>query len=425
MARFFYTVLYYSLLPVIVLRLLYRGWRAPAYRRRIAERFGLFPAPRLPARPIWIHAVSVGETLAAVPLVLALRQRYPTLPIVVTTMTPTGSERVRATFGDAVFHVYAPYDMPDSIGRFLQRINPLAAIIMETELWPNTIAALQRRGIASIVANARLSEKSARGYRRVAALTRPMLNMIDCIAAQTQADAARFVALGALQKNVRVTGSIKFDIALGESQLQRAAEVREGWGGDARKIVIGASTHDGEESALIAAYKTLKNDYTELLLVLVPRHPERFERVAQMIAAEGLQYARRSRGDSVSRATDVVLADTMGEMLLLLGASDIAFVGGSLIERGGHNMLEPAAWGLPVVTGESDFNFAEVSRLLQESGGLVKVKDTSALTNQLARWLRSDGARSSAGDAARTVVEKNKGALGRLVELIAAKMPLV
>lgn len=422
MARFFYTLLYYSLLPLIVLRLLYRAWRAPAYARRIGERFGLFAAPVLPARPLWIHAVSVGETLAAVPLVQALRQRYPALPIVITTMTPTGSERVRASFGDSVFHVYAPYDMPDAIGRFLRRINPLAAIVMETELWPNTIAALQRRGIACIVANARLSEKSARGYRRVAALTCPMLNMIDCIAAQTQADAARFVALGAPQKNVRVTGSIKFDIALDESLQQRATEVRVGWGGDSRSIVIGASTHEGEESALIAAYKTLKNEYADLLLILVPRHPERFERVAQAIAAAGLQYVRRSRGDGVSSATDVVLADTMGEMLLLLGASDIAFVGGSLIERGGHNMLEPAAWGLPVVTGESDFNFAEVSRLLQESGGLVKVKDATSLTNQLARWLRSDGARSSAGDAARSVVEKNKGALGRLVELIAARL---
>jgi 3-deoxy-D-manno-octulosonic-acid transferase len=249
-----------------------------------------------------------------------------------------------------------------------------------------------------------------------------MLNMIDCIAAQSRADAARFVALGAPQKNVTVTGSIKFDVTLDESLQQRAVAVRAQWGGGARSIVIGASTHEGEEGALLAAYKTLKNDYRDLLLVLVPRHPERFDRVAQIIASEGLQYARRSRNDGVTSTTDVVLADTMGEMLLLLGAGDIAFVGGSLIERGGHNTLEPAAWGLPVVTGESDFNFAEVSRLLQESGGLVKVKDAPMLTNQLARWLRSDGARSSAGDAARKVVEQNKGALGRLVELITKRI---
>lgn len=420
MARFLYSLFYYSLLPLIVLRLLYRALRAPAYRRRIGERFGLFRAPPLTARPLWIHAVSVGETLAAVPLVQALQQRYPAQPIVITTMTPTGSERVRAVFGDTVFHVYAPYDMPDAIARFLRRVDPLIAIVMETELWPNTIAALHRRGIAIVVANARLSEKSARGYRRVAALTHPMLGMIDCIAAQTQADAARFIALGAPPKNLQVTGSIKFDITLDGALRQRALDVRAQWGGTARRIVIGASTHEGEESALLAAYKTLKRDYTDLLLVLVPRHPERFERVAQMIATAGLSHAQRSRNERVSNATDVVLADTMGEMLVLLGASDIAFVGGSLIERGGHNMLEPAAWGLPVVTGESDFNFAEVSRLLQQSGGLVKVKDAAALTNQLARWLRSDGVRASAGDAARAVVAQNKGALGRLVELIAA-----
>jgi len=429
MARFFYTILYYCLLPLIVLRLFYRALRAPAYASRIGERFGWFSlstsaAPAFATRPIWLHAVSVGETLAAVSLVQALRNRYPQLPIVITTMTPTGSERVRAIFGDTVSHVYAPYDMPDSIARFLNRINPIAAIVMETELWPNTIAALHKRGIASIVANARLSEKSARGYRRVAALTRPMLDAIDCIAAQTPADAERFVALGASPRNVRVTGSIKFDIALDELLEQRAREVRVQWGGATRRIVIGASTHDSEESALIDAYRVLKKDYADLLLVLVPRHPERFERVAQTIAAAELRYARRSSNENVSDTTDVVLADTMGEMLPLLGASDIAFVGGSLIERGGHNMLEPAAWGLPVVTGESDFNFTEVSRLLQESGGLIKVKDVSALTNQLARWLRSDGARSAAGDAARRVVAQNKGALGRLVELIAARLSL-
>jgi 3-deoxy-D-manno-octulosonic-acid transferase len=428
MARFLYTVLYYSLLPLILLRLCYRAWRAPAYASRIAERFGFFPeikgaASTLAARPIWIHAVSVGETLAAVPLVQALRSRYPQISIVITTMTPTGSERVRAIFGDTVTHVYAPYDMPDSIARFLRRMNPVIAIVMETELWPNTIAALHRRGIATIVANARLSEKSARGYGRISALTRPMLNMINCIAAQTQVDAARFVALGAPQRNVRVTGSIKFDITLDDVLEQRALDVRAQWGGNARRVVIGGSTHEGEEAALLDAYKALKIDYTDLLLVLVPRHPERFERVAQLIATAGLNAARRSRDESVSNVTDVVLADTMGEMLPLLGASDIAFIGGSLIERGGHNMLEPAAWGLPVVTGESDFNFVEVSRLLQQSGGLVKVKDTAALTNQLARWLRSDGARSAAGDAARTVVAQNKGALGRLVGLIAALLP--
>jgi 3-deoxy-D-manno-octulosonic-acid transferase len=423
MARFLYTTLFYSLLPLILLRLLYRAWRAPAYAARIGERFGLFAANATPARPVWVHAVSVGETLAAVPLVRALRNRYPQLPVVITTMTPTGSERVRSIFGDSVMHVYAPYDLPDAIARFLKRVDPQLAIIMETELWPNTIAALRRRGVAVIVANARLSAKSARGYRRVAALTRPMLASIDCIAAQTTHDAGRFVELGAPRDNVHVTGSIKFDVSIDEALRQQAAGIRARWGGDTRRVVIGASTHEGEEVALLEAYRALKPRHADLLLVLVPRHPERFERVAQQIGAAGLQCARRSLAQEVTAATDVVLADTMGEMLQLLGASDIAFVGGSLIARGGHNMLEPAAWGLPVVTGESDFNFAEISRLLRDSGGLVQVHDAAALGAQLGHWLGSDDARIAAGAAAREVVAQNKGALGRLVGLIAARLP--
>ena len=422
MARFLYTVLYYSLLPLILLRLLYRAWRAPDYRRRIGERFGLFVPPRFSQAPVWVHAVSVGETLAAVPLVNALRERYPQLPIVITTMTPTGSARVRAQFGERVFHVYAPYDVPDAIARFLHRIRPQLAIVMETELWPNTIAMLHRRGVPVVVANARLSAKSARGYARVAALARPMLQQLDCVAAQTAADAERFVALGLPEARATVTGSIKFDVTLDQSLQQRAQQLRAQWGAG-RAIVIGASTHDGEEDALLTAYRSLKVDFPDLLLVLVPRHPERFERVAQLIESHRLRYARRSRGDAVTAESDVVLADTMGEMLLLLGASDIAFVGGSLIERGGHNMLEPAAWGLPVVTGLSDFNFVEASSLLQQQGALVKVADARALTIQLARWLKSAGLRSAAGDAARAVVENNKGALGRLVSIIAARLP--
>lgn len=414
--RWFYTLLFYLLLPVILLRIWWRGRRAPAYRRRIAERFGMFPRPRLRA-PIWVHAVSVGETIAAAPMIRALLARGEG-DIVVTTMTPTGSERVRALFGDSVFHVYAPYDLPGALGRFLRRIEPRLLIIVETELWPNTVHACATRGIPTLLANARLSERSARGYARVGGLSRAMLGELTRVVAQNTEDGERFVALGLPAERLRVSGSIKFDISIDDLLRDRAAAERAAWGAGQRLVWIAASTHDGEDEVLLQAHRQLLAVRPDALLVLVPRHPERFDDVAALAARAGMACVRRSRGDAVAADTTVLLGDTMGELLLLLGCADIAFVGGSLIERGGHNMLEPAAWGLPIITGDSDFNFREISAGLQQTGALVKVADGAALARELVALAADEEERRRRGERAAAMVAANRGALDRLLAAI-------
>ena len=413
MARWLYTLVYYLLLPLILLRLLWRATKAPAYRRRVAERFGYFPSPGL-RNAIWVHSVSVGETIAAAPLIRLLQERHPQRPLVVTTMTPTGSERVKALFGETVFHVYAPYDLPGAIGRFIKRVDPALLVIMETELWPNTIHYCRRNNIPVVLANARLSEKSRRGYRRLAALAGPMLRNLSSVVAQTADDADRFKSLGLPPETVSVSGSIKFDIELDAGLRQRAAELKQQYG-DSRPIWVAASTHQGEDEILLQAFTALLQTFPELLLILVPRHPERFDRVAGLAQQRGFRVQRRSQAPIPSGDTQVVVGDTMGELLLLYGLGDIAFVGGSLVENGGHNMLEAAAWELPIITGPSDFNFRAISDMLQRRGGLVKVRDASAMADQLQQWLASDDKRRAAGEAAARVVAENRGALNRLL----------
>ena len=421
MPRSLYTTVFYLITPLILLRLWLRARKAPAYGVRIAERFGFFKSRPAPGG-IWLHSVSVGETIAAAPLVKQLQQRYPELAIIVTTMTPTGSERVKALFADAVFHVYAPYDLPDALGRFLNNIQPSMMIIMETELWPNTVRACQQRNIPVVLANARLSAKSARGYQRFAPLTRPMLQGLSCVAAQHQQDGERFLSLGLPADQLQVTGSIKFDISVNEALREQAAELKARFSQQGqRPIMVAASTHAGEDEMLLAAFQAARQTCPQLLLILVPRHPERFNAVAQL--CEGFNYRRRADGCEPAADTQVYIADTMGEMMLLLGCADIAFVGGSLIERGGHNMLEPAAWGLPIITGDSDFNFLAISALLQQCGGLVKVAGQAELNQQLQQWLDDPNARTAAGQAALAVVEQNRGALDRLLAVIARCLP--
>lgn len=412
MARRLYTVLFYCAVPIIVLRLLLRSLRAPDYRRRIGERFGRFAAPKL-RNCIWIHAVSVGETVAAEPVVRELQKRYPQRDIVVTTMTPTGSERVRALFGDTVFHVYAPYDIPWAIRRFLRRVRPSLLLILETELWPNTLDQCRRRGIPAILINARLSARSAIGYQNLSMLSRPMLQDLSAVVAQTQADANRFQTLGLAPERLRVSGSIKFDITL-DAALQAQAQRERGAWGAGRPVWIGASTHAGEDEILLEVHRQLLAQYPALLLVLVPRHPERFNAVAELVERRGFSLARRSQTGVPAAGTQVLVCDTMGELLLLYGIADIAFVGGSLVERGGHNMLEAAAWARPIVTGSSDFNFLAISDKLQQAGALVKVASPTGLAEQLRRWLDDEDARQRAGQAAVNVVSGNRGALQKL-----------
>ncbi len=340
---------------------------------------------------------------------------YPELPITITTMTPTGSAQVKAAFGDAVFHVYVPYDMPGAVKRFLEKVQPALCLIVETELWPNLIHYTHKRKIPIIIANARLSEKSAKGYTALGPLTRDMLDKVSVVAAQGSNDGERFVSLGLPKQNLEITGNIKFDIQVSAQIRQKAAEIRAAWGKE-RPVWIAASTHDGEDELILGAFRQLREHMPDLLLVLVPRHPERFDKVAGLCRSQSFTVARRSKNEPVHPGIDIMLGDTMGELLTLFGASDVAFVGGSLVDRGGHNFLEPAAFGVPVVSGPSVFNFAQVSAALLDAGAMM-----TALPDDLASTvvkMFNTETHQKMSKAAIEVVAKNRGAEKKLLAIV-------
>ncbi|HEK1769360.1 lipid IV(A) 3-deoxy-D-manno-octulosonic acid transferase [Pseudomonas parafulva] len=418
MNRTLYTLLFHLGLPLVALRLFLRGRKAPAYRQRIAERF----ACKLPAMRqggIWVHAVSVGESIAAAPMVKALLKAYPDLPITLTCMTPTGSERIRAMFASEprVQHCYLPYDLPWAAARFLDHVRPKLGIIMETELWPNHIHQCARRGIPVALANARLSERSARGYARFAGLTRPMLEEMSLIAVQTETEAERFRSLGARAQCVQVTGSIKFDLKVDDQLLPRACQLREQWSALQRPVWIAASTHEGEDALILEAHQRLLQVHGDALLILVPRHPERFDAV-HVLCRERFTTVRRSSGAAVDGRVQVLLGDTMGELMFLYALADITFVGGSLVPTGGHNPLEPAALALPVITGPHVFNFLEISAMLREAGALQQVDDAEGLAAAVRRLIELPQDCRRMGEAGRTVMQANQGALQRLLEAL-------
>jgi 3-deoxy-D-manno-octulosonic-acid transferase len=419
--RLLYTALLYLMVLPILLRLLWRSRAQPAYRRRIGERFGFVPAPMQPVA-IWVHAVSVGETLAALPLIEALVARHGDGRVLVTTTTPTGSERVRETLGRRVQHVYAPYDLPAVIARFLARLRPQSVVVMETELWPNLFHALARRGIPLIVANARLSPASFRGYRRLRRFAAETLGNCSVIAAQSAADAERFRELGAPPQRVQVIGNLKFDLDAPQRQIDDGHALRSRLGAK-RPVWIAASTHEGEEALLLAAHHILLRSLPEALLLLVPRHPQRFDAVARLIEKSGLGYARRSvdpTSPATCRSPAVYLGDSMGEMFVYYAAADVAFVGGSLQRCGGHNVLEPAALGLPVLFGPHMDNFSAARDLLLAAGAAVQVDD-STLAATLAALLGDASRRACMGTAGKDAVDTNRGACARLLALIEAQ----
>jgi 3-deoxy-D-manno-octulosonic-acid transferase len=394
-----YQVLLYLIQPLIWLRLLLRSRKAPAYRKRWAERYG-FCAGKVVPGGIMLHSVSVGETLAAIPLVRALRHRYPALPITVTTMTPTGSERVQSAFGKDVHHVYLPYDLPGSMNRFLDQVNPKLVIIMETELWPNLINALHQRQIPLVIANARLSARSAAGYKKIGGFMRDMLRRITLIAAQNQEDGDRFIELGLKRSQLAVTGSLKFDISVTPELAARAVTLRRQWA-PRRPVWIATSTHDGEETILLEAHRKLLEKHPDLLLILVPRHPERFPTAKELVQKAGFSYTLRSSGEIPSGSTQVVIGDTMGELMLLYGIADLAFVGGSLVERGGHNPLEAAAHAIPVLMGPHTFNFKDICAKLSQAEGLITVTDVDSLVKEVETLLTDEDYRRYYGRTCR------------------------
>ena len=418
----FYQILLYLIQPLIWLRLLLRSRKSPAYRKRWGERYGFYRNKVVPGG-ILLHSVSVGETLAAIPLVRALRHRYPTLPITVTTMTPTGSERVMSAFGKDVHHVYLPYDLPGAMRRFLNTVRPKLVIVMETELWPNMIAALHQRQIPLVIANARLSARSAQGYSKLGSFMRRLLGKITLIAAQNQEDGERFIELGLKRAQLAVTGSIKFDISVTPELAARAVTLRRQWAPH-RKVWIAASTHQGEEAIMLQAHRRLLSQFPDLLLILVPRHPERFKETEQLTQKGGFNYLMRSSGLIPTPQTQVVIGDSMGELMLLYGIADMAFVGGSLVERGGHNPLEPAAHAIPVLMGPHTFNFKDICAKLQQADGLITVADSDALVSEITTLLTDEDYRLWYGRHAVEVLHQNQGALQRLLQLLLPYLPL-
>lgn len=429
MNRAFYNFAFYLLLPLIVLRLLWRALflPAPAYAKRWGERLGFVRHAlegRTEQRWIWVHAASVGESVAISPLVLKLRQQRPEWGIVVTTMTPTGSERVEELFGHDVCHVYAPYDYAGAVKRFLASFRPAVLVLVETELWPNLVYYSKKSGARVMVANARLSEKSYRGYEKFAALGKPMLQQIDCIAAQAENDAQRFRRLGVADSVIQVTGSIKFDMALPDSLPRLADELRSRIEGQ-RAIWIAASTREGEDEKLLTALKLVQRRIPDVLLILVPRHPERFNSAEKLCEKHQLKVVRRSSEASVDVLTPVLLGDSMGELLMYYSLARIAFVGGSLVNTGCHNVLEPAALGLPVITGPSQFNFQTICEQLSEAGALLKVADEAELAETVVALFEDPARLQQMGEAARSTVEANRGALERIYALVEDWLPAV
>jgi 3-deoxy-D-manno-octulosonic-acid transferase len=421
--RLLYSALYYCLLPLLVLRMLWRSRRAPAYRRRLPERFGFFPPrPDDGAPGIWVHAVSVGETLAAVPLVEALLRDYPESRIVLTTTTPTGSERACTLFGDRVFHVYAPWDLPGSLRRFLHRTRPRLLVIMETELWPNMLHYSVAAGCRILLVNARLSERSARGYARVPGLTRWMLQKLDTLACQSATDGKRFLALGLPAPALAVTGNTKFDLELDDSLRARAAQLRRTFTAGGRPVLVAASTHGGEEALVLAAYRQAREAVGDCLLVLVPRHPERFDEAFVLCRQQGWQVLRRSAGINPSAADDILLGDTLGELPLLLGTATVAVFGGSLAGRGGHNVLEAAAWGVPVITGPHMENFVDISERMVAAGAMIQLESPAGLGSSLVELLGDPALRQRMGAAGMQVMARNRGSSARLLALLARQL---
>lgn len=434
MSRLAYTVILTLAMPVLILRLLWRSLRMPAYRARIGERFALH-APQFASglradardRLIWIHAVSVGEVAAAEPLINALLKEYPDLCIVLTTMTPTGAQRAESVLGQRVSHCYVPYDLPFLLGRFIRALKPDLVVLMETELWPNLIHACHRRDIPLLLANGRLSAKSAQNYRRIARVARQMLSSLNRIGAQSQDDADRFVFLGAGEHRVLVTGSLKFQLANGAA-TESGAPIFAALKAATRPIIIAASTREGEEAKVLDGLSSVWQSRPDVLLLLVPRHPQRFDEVAKLCVSRNLKVQRRSEfqesdsqknGRGLAADVQVLLGDSMGEMPDYYRCADIAFVGGSLVDTGCQNVLEPAALAIPVITGPSQYNFAAICRQLEDAGALHTVDDEQTLARYCLELLDAPDQRAAMGSAGKALVDANQQALPAHLSLVA------
>lgn len=421
----FYTLCIRLAVPVLLLRLLWRSRRNPAYRYKLFERLGyrLLNKPESRASEgdqwIWVHAVSVGETLAVAPLIEKLLNADPKRQVVVTSTTPTGRAQVERLFDKRVSCCWVPFDTPGSVARFLAHWRPSLTVLVETEIWPNIVLQCKRHKIPVMLANARLSSRSARGYARAGLLAKPVIASLTLIACQQKADARRFIALGADSHKTLVTGSVKFDIARSRVIRQRDSLLEQLAMSSDRLIFLAGSTHHGEEELVVAAFTQLRKNVPSALLVLAPRHPERTASITRSILAPSpFHWLLRSTGQVVSADTDILVLDTLGELAALTAAADVSFIGGSLVPHGGHNPLEAAAFGVPVITGPHTFNFLQIFRALGRAGGAIEVIDAETLGQSVTELLTQEVYRREVGSAGSRYVEENQGALVRQHALI-------
>ena len=412
---YLYNVLIYLAAPFAILLQLWRGLRDPSYRERIGERLGF--GPRITGLTIWVHAVSVGEVQAALPLIAQLRKRHPRYQVLLTTVTPTGAARARLLFGDQVMLRYVPLDLPGAVKRFFDRVQPKLAMILETELWPNLYGECGRRGVPLVLASARVSPRSVGKYRRLVPLFRQTLSHGIVIAAQSESDAERFRSIGATPERTHVTGNIKFDFEPPAGIEEQGRRWRE-TNAPGRRIWVAGSTHEGEETIVLDAHRRVLKRFPDALLVLVPRHPQRFDAVRDLLAKRHDRAANRSSGAAILPSTSVLLGDTMGELMMFYAAADVAFVAGSLVPIGGHNLLEPASVGRPVLTGPHNFNSEEIAQLLMDAGAAFIVSDTEQLAHAISGLLDAADLREVMGSAGRAVLDANRGALDRLLTLV-------
>ena len=416
--RQIYSLLFLALLPFVVARLYFKGKALPAYRARIAERFARYGMPRPTCAPVWIHAVSVGECEAAFPLVRRLRQEQPDIPILMTCTTPTGSSRIQAVLGSTVAHVYLPYDLPRIARRFLLFFRPRIGIIMETELWPNLFLCAREFGIPLMIANGRLSSRSTRGYQRLSWLIKPVLAGVSGIAAQSQEDADRYIEIGAVPSRVMDAGNIKYDISWTQEQAEASQELRSSWFGS-RPVIVAGSTHPGEEEQILHAFSTVRKSFSEALLILVPRHPERGLDVMSLCKASGYAVRLFSHSSGLSLDDDILVIDRVGELRRFYGAADLAYIGGTLIPHGGQNPLEPLVSRVPVIFGPSMSNFKEIRKRILDAKAGLEVRSSTELAEQIIRLLNSPVEASHMGERGEQMIHQNQGAVNRIYELTA------
>jgi 3-deoxy-D-manno-octulosonic-acid transferase len=414
--RYLYTLLgYLFLAPIFCIVLWFRGLRDPRYRRNFSQRFGNGDPIAEPS--IWVHAVSVGEVQAAAVLVRTLYDRYPGVPLVVTTLSPTGEERARALLGDRANIRFLPLDLPGSVRKFFDLVKPRIAVIFETELWPNLYHECGRRRVPLVLASARLSPRSMGRYRRFISLFREVLSNQVTIAAQGESDAERFRSLGADPQHTHVTGNLKFDFAVPANVKTKGAELRERYAAG-RSVWVAGSTHAGEEAIVLDAHREVRKTHPGTILVLVPRHPQRFNEVASWLEKQNARFIRHSQPSARTPDLEIILVDTLGELLDFYAMGDVAFVGGTLVDVGGHNLLEPAALGLPVLAGPNNFNSADIAKILVERGAATIVNDARELAMRVSVLLSNPAERARIGQLGRECVEDNRGALDKLLGLI-------